>query len=214
MIALDVSSLERRSTRSGLAFVDDRRVRWSRDGRFVDDGAAVGREIMGYPVLSWYSLIQVNADASVSIGVGNPQQRKDIASRCEAAGLTFATLVHQNVEMSEWNTLGQGVTVCAGSILTVDVVLERHVHVNMDCTIGHDVRIGEFSTLSPGVHVSGNVQIGKEVFIGTGATIINGTPAHPLVIEDRTVVGAGACITRSTEGAGLYVGVPATLKKR
>jgi sugar O-acyltransferase (sialic acid O-acetyltransferase NeuD family) len=181
---------------------------------FIEDGAIGKRDLMGHPILSWDAFVRSHPDASVSIGVGSPRIRRQLAAKCEAAGFSFATLVHHNVEMSPWITLAPGVTVCAGGILTIDVVLGQHVHVNMDCTIGHDARIGDFSTLSPGVHVSGNVHIGKEVFIGTGATIINGTPERPLVVEDRTVIAAGACVTGNTEGAALYAGVPATLKKR
>ena len=88
------------------------------------------------------------------------------------------------------------------------------VHVNLDCTIGHDVKIGAYSTLAPGVHVSGNVHIGEGVYIGTGANIINGTSDKPLIVENGSVIGAGACITASTEANALYVGVPASLKKR
>lgn len=181
---------------------------------FIEDDAARGRVVNGKPVLSWESFVASHRDALVTLAVGDPASRRGVAEKCGKAGFSFATVVHHSVEISEFVELGVGSIVCSGSILTVNIEIGPHVHINLDCTIGHDVRIGEFTTLSPGVHVSGNVHIGKQVYIGTGATIINGTSKNPLVIADGTVIGAGACVTRSTDGNSLYAGVPAELKKR
>lgn len=176
---------------------------------YIEDGVEHGRIINGKPVLSCPP-----PDTLITVAIGSPQTREKIVTRCSEAGLTFATLVHRSVETSEFVELGVGSIVCCGCILTVNIKIDRHVHINLDCTIGHDVHIGEFTTLSPGVHVSGNVHIGKGVYIGTGATIINGTSEKPLNIADGTVIGAGACITKNTEANCLYAGVPADIKKR
>lgn len=180
---------------------------------YIEDGADDGREVNGKPVMSWQSFCDQPRDTLVALGVGDPEFRRRIVERCAEAGFSFATLVHQSVEMSEFVEIGAGSIVCCGSILTVNIKIEQHVHINLDCTIGHDVYIDEFTTLAPGVHVSGNVHIGKSVYIGTGATIINGLSGDPLVIADGTVIGGGACVTKSTEPLGLYAGVPAKFKK-
>src|SRR5205807_9396595 len=120
--------------------------------------------------------------------------RKMAAASCESAGLASTTIVHPRVEASGFVGLATGTVICAGTILTTNVRIGQHVHINIGCTISHDVVIGNFSTLSPGVHVSGHVQIGHGVFIGTGANIINGSSNNPLVIADAAVVAAGACV--------------------
>ncbi|MFM9970430.1 MAG: acetyltransferase [Burkholderiales bacterium] len=180
---------------------------------YIEDDAQPGRMVNGMPVLSWQTFPACAADTLLAVAVGNPQSRGKIVARCAAAGFSFATLVHPSVALSEFVELGAGAILCSGSVLTVNIKLERHVHINLNCTIGHDVHIGEFTTLSPGVHVSGHVHIGKYVFIGTGAVIVDGTAQKPLVIADGTVIGAGACVTRNTEPDSLYVGVPAEFKK-
>jgi len=81
--------------------------------------------------------------------------------------------------------------------------------VNLDCTIGHDVVIGDYATLAPGVHISGWVRLERASYLGTGATIINGLEAQPLVIGEGAVVGAGACVTKSVLPGTTVVGVPA-----
>lgn len=147
------------------------------------------------------------------VALGDPVQRRRAVVACEALGLRSTRIVHPRVEASNSVDLGEGAVVCAGSILTVDIQAGAHVHINLGCTLGHDVVVGGFTSLSPGVHVSGNVVIGEGVFIGTGATIINGRVGHPLTIGDGAVVAAGACVTRPVDPGSLVAGVPATRKR-
>ena len=181
---------------------------------YVEDDCLQETILDGKPVLSWDNFERAHSGSLVTVAVGSPLIRRRLAEKCMAAGFSFATLVHHSVEMSDSVSLGEGAIVCCGSILTVNIQVERHVHINLDCTIGHDVHIGEFTMLFSGVYLSGNVHIGKSVFIGTGVSIINGVDGEPLVIGDGAVIGAGACVIRSVEAHCLFAGVPAELKKR
>ena len=147
------------------------------------------------------------------VAIGEPGLRRKAAAACIRTGLQPIHLVHPRVEMSARVELDEGVVVCAGSIITTNVRLGAHVHVNLACTIGHDVSIGDYTTLSPGVHVSGHVEIAEDVFIGTGANIINGSATTPLVIGKGAVIAAGACVTRPVEPGALVAGVPAVRKR-
>lgn len=176
-------------------FIDDDESRW-------------GTMLNGIPVVGLQEAAARYADAQVVLAVGNPKVREALAAKAAAAGFGFATLVHPRVERSRWIQYGEGTIVCAGSILTVNITLGRHVHINLDCTVGHDVVMGDYTTLAPGVHVSGWVHFGKRVYVGTGAVFVNGTANEPLVIGDDVVIGAGACVTKSIS-YGTWGGVPA-----
>ncbi len=181
---------------------------------YIEDGSPEGRVLDGMPVRSWERFRDSCQGALVAIGVGDPRSRRMLADKCAAAGYSFASLVHRGVEMSDSVVCGAGSIICAGSVLTVDIRVGQHVHLNLLSTVGHDAVIGDFATICPGVNISGNVHIGNGAFIGTGASIINGSAAKPLVIGDGAVVAAGACVTTSLEPDALYAGVPAVLKKR
>lgn len=177
---------------------------------FIDDNPAThGTLINGIPSMSLEAAPQKFPEAAVVVAVGTPQTRQKMVERAAALGFGFATIIHPRTEMSQWIEIGEGTVVCAGNILTTNIVLGKQVQINLDCTIGHDVVMQDYATLAPGVHVSGCVHIGKRVYIGTGAVIINGTIDRPLVIEDDAVVGAGAVVTKSVPPGVTVVGVPA-----
>ena len=63
-----------------------------------------------------------------------------------------APLIHPNVEYDrDYVAIADGVVICAGTILTVNISVEQHAQINLDCTVGHDAVVGAYSTLSPGV---------------------------------------------------------------
>lgn len=177
---------------------------------YIDDAEGPpDRVLNGLPVMTLAQAVARWPRAGVVIGVGDPTIRRRLLERAEAAGLSSATLIHPRVERSRWVEVGRGSVVCAGTILTTNITLGIGVQVNLDCTLGHDVVLDDYATLAPGVHVSGCVQIGAGVYIGTGASIINGTAAAPLLIGAGAVVGAGACVTRAVAAGTTVVGVPA-----
>ena len=177
---------------------------------FIEDDAALqGKSLNGVPTMSLEDARRRFPDSHVVGGVGQPKTREFLMAKSQAAGFCFASIVHPRVERSEWVEIGTGTLICAGTILTTNIVIGNHVHVNLDCTIGHDAILDDYTTLAPGVHVSGWVHMGRRVYVGTGAVIINGTSSAPLVIGDDAVVGAGACVTKSVPAGVMVVGVPA-----
>jgi sugar O-acyltransferase (sialic acid O-acetyltransferase NeuD family) len=176
---------------------------------FIDDEPIQGFQTNGNQIFTLARIVETFPGALVVIAVADPKARERIARRVLEAGLAFGTLVHQSVVRSRYVELGMGSIICAGCILTTDIVLGNHVQINLNSTIGHDAVLGDFATLGPGVHISGCVNIGKRVFIGTGAVIINGSTAEPLLIGDDSMIGAGSCVIRSLPAASRVFGNPA-----
>jgi len=180
---------------------------------YVEDDAPQGKELSGIPVFSWDVFCNSFAGVHIAVAIGDPDGRERVVNKCTEAGLSFVTLIHPSVKVSSSVEIGEGSIVCCENVLTVDIVIGRHVYINLDCTIGHDARIGDFSTLAPGVHVSGNVCIGRLVYVGTGAVIINGETGNPLKVGDKAVIGAGASVIKGVSPRSLWAGVPAVFKK-
>lgn len=179
-----------------------------------DDPERQGQVLNGIPTMSLETAYSQFPHAKLISGIGSPTARQTVIQKAEDVGYQFISFIHPTVEISQWVEVGVGSIICAGSILTTNIELGPHVQINLDCTVGHDVVMDDYATLAPGVHVSGHVRIGKRAYIGTGATIINGTKEKPLVLGDDVVVGAGACVTKSVSSNLVVVGVPAVPLKR
>ena len=82
------------------------------------------------------------------------------------------------------------------------------MHLNLDCTIGHDVVMADFVTLAPGVHVSGWVTLEEGCYVGTGANIIERN-----TIGAWSIVGAGSTIIRDVPKNTTVVGTPGNVIK-
>lgn len=177
-------------------------------GILDDDPKWHGSRMNDVSVFSLEDAVKLFPEASVVVAIGSPQTREKICAKVARAGLKTGSLIHPRTQMSSWIAMGDGTVICAGCILTTNITIGNQVQINLDCTIGHDVVMGDYTTLAPGVHVSGYVFFGKRVYVGTGAVFINGTNENPLIVNDDVVVGAGACVTKSIN-YGKWGGVPA-----
>jgi sugar O-acyltransferase (sialic acid O-acetyltransferase NeuD family) len=177
------------------------------DERHLPDGPVEGRPVMLLDEVGF------DADSRYVVGDGDGAVRRRVSAELEARGGLAATVVHASVQRSASVTIAPGAVVFPGTILTANVTIGRHAHLNAACTVSHDSTVGDYATLSPGVHVAGRVHVGSGVFVGVGANVINGLPGRPLVIGDDAVIAAGACVPSSVETGALMAGVPA-LRKR
>jgi sugar O-acyltransferase (sialic acid O-acetyltransferase NeuD family) len=141
--------------------------------------------------------------------VGDPVLRERAATICTGRGMVAVKLCDPTVQLHESVHVGNGCIIAPGAVLTVDISLGDHVHVNVGASISHDVILGEFGILSPGARIAGYVTLGRRVFVGIGATIVNGTPAGRLVVGDDALIAAGACVTGSVAKGLRVMGVPA-----
>ena len=177
---------------------------------FIDDNEEIQNQIInGIPVMGLLKARERFPNACVVGAVGTPKTRQLLMEKAESAGFSFETLIYPRVERSQWTEIGEGTVICAGNILTTNIKIGRHVQINLDCTVGHDVIMADYTTLAPGVHVSGWVHFGQRVYVGTGAVIINGTQKKPLSIGDDAIIGAGACVTKPIPEGETWGGVPA-----
>lgn len=178
---------------------------------YIDDAETLhGSFIHGIPVMALSEAFQRFPDALVVGAIGSPQVREVTISKAFAAGFASSpALKHPSVEYYDYVAFGDGSVICAGVKLTTEVVIGQHVHLNLNSTVGHDVIIGDFTTIAPLVGISGCVQIGRGVTIGTGAVIRNGTQEKPLTIGDGAVIGMGSVVTKDVAPGVTVMGNPA-----
>jgi sugar O-acyltransferase (sialic acid O-acetyltransferase NeuD family) len=149
-------------------------------------------------------LASAGPEVAYVIGIGSPRVRRRIAETFDAAGHPAAVLVHPAATVGSQVTIGPGSVVCAGARITTNISLGRHVHMNLNATIGHDTTIDDFVSLNPLSSISGDCVVESEVLVGVGGIVLNG-----IRVGHGSIVGGSACAVRDVEPGTTVVGVPA-----
>lgn len=177
---------------------------------FIDDTVSLrGQNINGFPVLGGIDwLIENRKDIGCVVAIGDPNNKKAVVEKLEKNNVIFYNAIHPSVIKSEYITLGKGVIICAGVILTVNISVGDHVCINLNSTVGHDAVIDNYCSIMPNVTISGNDYIGNCTYLGTGATIIN-----KIRIGNNSTIGAGAAVVKDIPDDVVAVGIPAKVIK-
>lgn len=172
---------------------------------YVDDGMKKGELIDEYPVLGGCEyLLNFNEKIHATVAIGSSKTRKSVVEKLlENDNIVFPNLIDPSVLTSSKYECGIGNIICAGTIMTTDYQLGNFNIVNLDCTIGHDVKIFSYVTVFPSVNISGCVTIEDMSEIGTGTNIIQG-----IHIGMQTIIGAGSVVVRNIDGHCTAMGVP------
>lgn len=166
----------------------------------VGDEHFTTSEVMGIQVIRQSAFTPENYD--VVVAIGDPAARKKVVTSLPA-NTTYATIIHPNVVMSSWVQIGEGSIITAGTILTCNITIGKHAHLNLHTTIGHDCVIGDYFTTAPAANISGNCTLGNQVYIGTNVAVKQGVN-----IPSDTTVGMGAVVVKDITTAGVYIGNP------
>ncbi len=173
---------------------------------FYDDAYDTSQTVSDWILGPVSDLIDRQESLSVVCAIGSPIVRKRVID--SVAGnihLSFPSLIDPAAIVGESCAVSEGSIICANTVVTTDVKIGAHVHINLNCTVGHNAVIGDFSTVYPSVSISGDTILGTVCEFGTNSTIL-----QRLKIANQTRVGAGAVVTKDIEEPNYtYVGVPA-----
>lgn len=174
------------------------------------DFGTAGMIVNGKPILGGLEWLEKHRKEVFAVcGIGAPEVRHRLVIEATKAGVCFCSITHPSVRLSRWNSIGTGVVISAGCLLSNHIQIGNHVQINPGCIIGHDVTIEDFVTVSPGVNISGNVKIFMGCNLGTGINVIN-----RLTIGKWSVIGAGSTLIRDVPPNSTVVGVPGRVVKQ
>jgi sugar O-acyltransferase (sialic acid O-acetyltransferase NeuD family) len=166
----------------------------------VDDNNYLEKEIMGIPVIK-----QSNFDPEkfkVVVAVGDSKRRKQIVRKLPIQ-TRYTSIIHPSAVISKWVEIGEGSIITAGVILTCNIKIGKHAHLNLHTTVGHDCQIGDFFTAAPAVNISGNCTMGDCVYWGTNSSVRQG-----IKICDDVTIGMGGVVVKDIDNRGVYIGNP------
>jgi sugar O-acyltransferase (sialic acid O-acetyltransferase NeuD family) len=156
-----------------------------------------------YKVLGDPLNFEFNKEDFIAICLTNPADKQHIIEEIKGK-VNFFSYIAPNTIMGKYVNLGTGVIVCPNSCISTNVTLEDFVFINAGTQIGHDCKLGAYSSLMAHVDLGGKVQIGQKVFMGTKSNIIPGVK-----VTDNVTIGTGSIVVHDIKTSGTYFGNPA-----
>lgn len=138
------------------------------------------------------------------MAIGDPFQKKIIFEMLKKKNGKFSQLIHPTAVIANSAQLGEGVVICPHSFVSADAKIGDVVAINGCSSIGHDVVVGSFCTLSSHVDLTGWVKISECVFFGSGARVL-----PKVEIFSGARIGAGAVVMKSVPENGVMYAQPA-----
>lgn len=138
----------------------------------------------------------------VVVAIGDPQTRKKVVEKLPKE-TKYTSIVHPSAVISKWVEVGEGSIITAGTIITCNIRIGRHAHLNLHTTIGHDCIIGDYFTTAPAANISGNCIFEECVYFGTNSSARQGVK-----ICSNVTIGMGGVVVKSIEESGIYIGNP------
>jgi UDP-perosamine 4-acetyltransferase len=171
------------------------------------------REFCGYPVLGNDSeLLNMNKDTSFKLAMGiggysSNNKRKEVFDKLKSQGFDFINVIHPFTSISKTASLGEGITIYAGTVINTKAKIENNVILALNSSIGHHTHIESHTLISASASVGANAIIGEESLVAMGGRIISGVQ-----IGRNVIVGAGAVVVKSIEPNRKVFGIPAKEK--
>ena len=165
---------------------------------FIDDNFWDGKDEKVLPLSSFNPEIH-----EIIIAVGDPTLRENVIKKLPKNTKFFTHISKSAIILDPSVEIGVGSIICAGTIITTNIKIGKHCHLNLHTTIGHDCVIGDYFTTAPGVKISGNCNIGNRVYFGTNSSV-----KQKINICDDVTIGMNAAVVKSINNSGTYVGVP------
>jgi sugar O-acyltransferase (sialic acid O-acetyltransferase NeuD family) len=176
---------------------------------FLDSHPGVeGESFHGYPVLGAFDAAKHFPNCYFVVAFGDPRLREQTVNVVNKYKVKWANLISPTVILHKSNKLGVGVVIGRLTDLTLDCELGDHTMLNIHVVLGHKVKIGDFSIISPNVTINGGATIGQVCSVGANAFV------RDIVIGDYVTVGASSCVVKDVESNSVVGGVPAKLIRK
>lgn len=180
---------------------------------FLNKEFSADKPILGYPVLGNYERIPELAMQHKKLvcfnNVNDPiSEAKAIDDYLDRNNYQTISIIHPQIDINHVS-FGENCMLSEGTVLGSNVRIGRHLTCRLRSIISHDVTIGDYVYISPGVTVCGHATLKDCCDLGAGSTIL-----PRVTIGANSIVGAGAVVTTDVPDNVTVVGVPARVITR
>jgi len=116
----------------------------------------------------------------------------------------FATLVHPQATVSRYSSLGKGVVIMPGVVVSPNVSIGNFVLIYANSLIGHDSILEDYCFIANCVSTGSTVVVKKGAYLGSNSSV-----REKIAIGENSLVGLGAVVLKDVPPGSTVVGNPA-----
>lgn len=140
-----------------------------------------------------------NIELYYILSMSNHNTRNKFINKFDNKKITPFNVIHPESMVSKSVSLGRGIYIPYGVIISSFAKINDHCMLNYSVIIGHDAIVEKNSILNPGCKISGNVIIGENVLVGSNTLVKQG-----LNIGKNVLIDAMCYIERDLEPNKMY----------
>lgn len=178
---------------------------WDEIRFIVDDEWFQETSVNGYEVWRFSEYLEkgILATDRFIIASGEAIGRQKMEEKLRKYELKLGSVIHENNQINAGIELGEGVVIQQLAAPGPRCKIGRCVLLQGMSILGHDVEIGDYSTISSFAFVGGGTKIGKGTYIAPGAMIRDN-----IVIGDNCIIGMGSVVTKDIPDNSVAFGNP------
>ena len=171
---------------------------------FIDDNLKVleGYEC-DYKVLGRIHDWEPSENEVFTCAIAIPRVKELLVNILLSKGAIFTNLVHPTAMISEFCEIGEGFVATPRTKISPNVKIGNFVTV-LGSGVGHDAKLGDFSSIAGNCSVNGHVVLGKRVFVASHSCI-----APSKKIGDDAFIGMGSMVISNIRAGYKVMGNPA-----
>ena len=175
----------------------------------LDTSDKIGASIMGIEVIGSDDdiprLVSKYRNFLITIGqIKHSEKRVRIYETVTKYGGNLPVIISPRAYISSSAIIDAGTIIMHNSLVNANAVIGKGCIINTGALVEHEVFIGDFCHISTHAIVNGQVHIGNYSFIGSNSVIGNN-----VTLPEKIIVAAGACIIKTPDKTGTYIGNPA-----
>lgn len=135
--------------------------------------------------------------------IASPQAKQKLVPILKERGAVFDSFISPHVHLGRHSHIGEGAIIYPGFYMSVNVRIGNFATL-LGCTMGHDVTVGDYCTISAQCGLMGHVKVGDGVFLGDSVRV-----APNVEIGDNVCAHIGSIVVRNVKSGSIVFGNPA-----
>lgn len=175
-----------------------------------DDSFEVNKKkLLGRPIISWTDALNEfsNEDVEFFISIGYRKTnsvRQQRYHQVKSAGYSCATYISSKATNFA-ERIGDNCFILENNVLQPFTVIGNNVTMWSGNHLGHHSEVEDNVFISSHAVISGKCRIGMNSFLGVNCSLHDGT-----VVGEKSVIGAGAIVSKSCESRSVFAPVSTT----